>query len=347
MKRIISIFLVFVLAFSCIVPVYATEVTETVTYTFDNGYPDLEVEAAYTDLMVVYLLNFEPTLRVYDFFEDVENPHFYPNSVKWNYIWMDITKGYSFKSYSLKGDSWNLEQSMSWATDTYLNIGSVPVENIVYSSVNVTKGSSFDSDILFEANYDIEALTGNAPEEDIPEDTNDSWGEEDKGWLGGLFSDLKDLWNSLYSRFVTFLEKLIGTLTSSVGNFITSATSSISTFINNAVSSISGFIDGVISVINSVSSSIGEWIAGVVSEIQAIYTGITDFLVSLWSDMWTSISEFFENLFIDITEYFANEKAKAEAIADVFTSFFDSIGILFSAVFNYDYQSAGGVVENG
>lgn len=352
MRRIVSMFLILVLAFACITPVYAADLTlpELPIFAFEDPYADDFVQHSMvlkvgSEYYAVLYSNSSAQIR---------------NDVKC----VGDSNAFSLKfgravryvyTYQLVDGTWTLIYETSSVTDANVTETIIyPDSPIVYTDWQ----DSYNADELLVysdggveltfwygfysadgkkvmTSSDVEFVPPDVGGSDDTEDSGDSWGEEDKGWLGSLFSDLKDLWNNLYSRFVSVLENLISSLTSSVGNFISSATTSIS-----------GFIDSVISVIDAVKTSVGEWIAGVVSEIQAIYTGITDFLVSLWSDMWTAISEFFENLFKDITDYFAEKKAEAEAISDVFTSFFDALGTLFGTIFGYDYQSAGGAVED-
>lgn len=378
MKRIISIAFVLILALSCIAPVYATEITETTTIELPV-LPDLRFDEPYPNYYNVYKLIFKVNSNYYAvIYEEPisrasETAYYGLSSIDSGYRISMLTYAvryvetyklsavgtwdliYETGSANVSGDK-SLELYLSGFVDFTLEDWQhswVSRDLVCFCSrenAGVSRKTGYSSSTLYyEITEDVLGdITFTDPDSGNTDDStqnNNSWTDADKGWLGNLFADLYTFFNNFYNNLKTKLENIASSITTSIGNFISSATSSISTFINNAVSSISGFIDGVISVINSVSASVGEWIAGVVSEIQAIYTGITDFLVSLWSDMWTAISEFFENLFKDITDYFAEKKAEAEAITEAFTSFFDSIIMLFEAVFGYTYEESGGVVD--
>lgn len=378
MKRIISIAFVLILALSCITPVYATEITESTTIELP-ALPDLRFDEPYPNYYNVYKVIFKVNSDYYAvIYEEPIN-----RASETAYYGLSRTESgcrISILTYVIRyAETYKLSDAGTWdliyetgsanvsedkSSEQYLSgFVDFTLEEWQYSwssrdlvcfcsreKAGVSKKTGYSSSTLYyliteDVLGDITFTDPDSGNTDDSTQNNNSWTDADKGWLGNLFADLYTFFNNFYNNLKTKLENIASSITTSIGNFISSATSSISTFINNAVSSISGFIDGVISVINSVSASVGEWIAGVVSEIQAIYTGITDFLVSLWSDMWTAISEFFENLFKDITDYFAEKKAETEAITEAFTSFFDSIIMLFEAVFDYSYEESGGVAD--
>lgn len=353
MKRLLSICLVLLSAFGCLTPVYATETTSTEQLTLPE-LPDLAFDEPYPSYYNVYKIVFKVGSDYYaSVFEEstgragqsmciiryvdssglrisfgsygeryVETYKLSSSGTEWVLVYEtgsakasgdSITEVYlsDYLSHTEDEwlDGWNLRELVvysDYADDLYISRSQYTASSNCYL---VSEDDYYD--ITFE---DTGGSTSGGG-------FTGGWGEEDKGWLGGLFDDLFTFLTSFYNNLKTKLESIATTITESLGNFISSAVSNISTFISNAVTSISGFFANLISTIETVRLQIEEF-----------FTSMFDALYLFWENLMQGIKDWFAELWKPVEEWLAEQKELSEQRKKVWESFTESIELLLDSI---------------
>lgn len=361
MKRLLSICLVLFLAFTCIAPVYATETTETTTIELPE-LPDLRFDEPYPTYYNVYKLIFkvnsnyyaviyeEPITRAsetaYYGLSSVDSgfrismltyPARYVETYKlsaagtWDLIYetgsANVSEDKSLELYLSGFVDFTLEDwQHSWASRDLVCFCS-------RENAGVSKKTGYSSSTLYykiteDVLGDITFTDPDSGNTDDSTQNNNSWTDDDKNTLGGWFQSV--------------LNKL--------SDIAFSITNSISNFINSAVSSIGAFFNSLSTTMSNLFNSLSAWITDARLAIQEFFTGIwssvqdwwTNTISSWWLETIESIKTWWAELFQPVSDWFTAQKEEAEAITEAFTSFFDSIIMLFEAVFDYSYEESGG-----
>lgn len=351
MKRLLSICFALFLAFTCIAPVYATEITETTTIELPE-LPDLRFDEPYPNYYNVYKLIFKVNSNYYAVvYEEPINrasetayyglsstesgcrismltyPARYVETYKlsaagtWDLIYetgsSNVSEDKSLELYLSGFVDFTLEDwQHSWSSRDLVCFCS-------RENAGVSRKTGYSSSTLY---YKItEDVLG-----DITfTDPDEGGSSEGGGFNGGWSDDDKNTLGSWFSSVLNKLSELGSNIVSGIGNFINSAISSVGNFFNNLTSTITGLFN-----------TLSTWIDNARTKLEEFFTGIWDSVKDwwlntvcvFWEEKIQGIKDWWSELWKPVEEWFAEQKELqeqkdqvSEELNQSFESLFDTL----------------------